>query len=101
MKLQTGTRVSSGSERGEGRVLRTLAFLAVMGTTVLYIVGWVVVVKQAHAMQEILTMDPMQPDVLLFLSSVLTCYTVYIQQYNSVLLKIRHTDMSKVSHFLK
>ena len=34
---------------GEGRVLRTLAFLAVMGTTVLYIVGWVVVVKQAHA----------------------------------------------------
>ena len=82
------------------RVLRTLAFLAVMGTTLLYIVGWVVVVKQAHAMQEILTMDPMQPDVLLFLS-VLTGYTVYIQQYNSVLLKIRHTDMSKVSHFLK
>ena len=69
-----------------------------MGTTVLYIVGWVVVVKQR--MQELLTKDPMQPDdVLLFLSSVLTCYTVYIQQYNSVLLKIRHMDMSKVGNF--
>ena len=80
--------------RGEGRVLRTLAFLSVMGTTVLYIVGWVVVVKQAHA--GIIKLR-IQCNLTSYYS-VLTCYTVYIQQYNSVLLKIRHTDMSKVSN---